>query len=92
MAALPMAQDQRVIIDDERPKLVVSRPMPLACTTCMAMSGNGVQTIGMEIITECLQMVLHGYLAMNLLSGCCAVAPGTTLQIIADLPFATTPV
>jgi len=62
--------------------------MPLAYTTCMVTSGNGVPITSKAIMTVRRSMALHGYLAMNRQCGCCGVVLGATIRGTAARPSA----
>ena len=66
------------------------RPMPLACTTCMAMFGNGAPTTGTPTTRVHQPTALHGYLIRNRHAGCCGVVLGTTIRGAVALPVALT--
>ena len=63
--------------------------MALGYLICMAMYGNGVLTIGMEIVRAHLWMEVPGQQRIKMLKGCCGAVPGITTLVTAALPTAT---
>ena len=53
--------------------------MPLDCTTCMAMFGNGVRIIGTTIMMVHLQMEVPGSRAEMALTECCVAVLGSSI-------------
>lgn len=73
----------------KRSMWAVFRLMLLVYTTCMAMSGNGVQILGMKIMKVRLLMAAFGNLAEIIHPGCCGAAAGATIPGFVAAPTAS---
>jgi formylglycine-generating enzyme required for sulfatase activity len=73
---------------EKQPMSGVFPPMPLGCTICTAMFGNGAAMSGTKTITAHQLTEVPGNLA-QIIPDCCVAVPGPTVRSFAAVPFAS---